>query len=182
MRKRQPLAAPNDIARYFMTDAEAGQLCILSGLLGEKREIFYPKQGAGLDLINIRDITASFIKNKGFKVYECETEHLARQKLFELTERGYWPVCFSSTDTSGEKPFEEFHTNEETPELKKFKSIGVIKAELKVEDKNLNNFEDTITELLEKGTWSKIELIHAVKALLPDFQHTHSNKSLDDKM
>lgn len=182
IRKKQPLAAPSDIARYFMTDKEAGQLCVLSGLLGEKREIFYPKLVPGFDLIKVKDITVSFIKSKGYQVYECETEDMARQKLIDLNKKGYWPVCFGTTDTSGEKAFEEFHTNEETPDYEKFKSIGVIKAKLTVTDEHLEAFEDAIAELLEKGTWSKVELFHAVKTLIPDFNHVHSDKSLDDKM
>ena len=42
IQKKQPIAAPNDIKRYFLSHQEAGELCLMSCLLGENRDLFFP--------------------------------------------------------------------------------------------------------------------------------------------
>ena len=138
--KKQPLSAPSDVRRYFVTSKEAGELCLLSGLLGKNREIFFPKLSPELNLISFNNIAIKYLDHLGYKPVICETEDDARKSIGKLLKEGKWPCYFFNSDTTGEKDFEEFFTEKEAINLDRFVNIGVIKSGLEFEEKKLEKF------------------------------------------
>lgn len=182
MQKMQPIVAPNDIKRYFVTPEEAGQLCLLSTLLGENRDIFFPKLTEDLNLISFADIATAFLADRGFKVYECSSEDEARHKVKELSTKGYWPCLFTKSDTTGEKAFEEFYMDNEEVNWSRFDRLGVVKNEAEYNEEQLKEFEDKILALKQAKNWDKEQLVSLFKNLLPEFDHLETGKYLDGKM
>ncbi|MDA9091623.1 UDP-N-acetylglucosamine 4,6-dehydratase, partial [Porticoccaceae bacterium] len=138
--KRQPISAPNDVRRYFVTPQESGELCLMSCLLGENRDIFFPKLSEDLDLITFSDIAERFVINLGFEPFHCSSEQEARDRSEELIKSKLWPCYFFQTDTSGEKDFEEFFTAGERLDMSRFDNLGVIKNEFIYDPIHLDNF------------------------------------------
>ena len=182
MLKKQPISAPNDILRYFLVPQESGELCMLSGLLGKNREIFFPKLSENLHLITFSDIARRYLISRGYEVYECDSENEARSKVNELIKKKKWPCYFFKTDTSGEKDFEEFHTNNEDICLEKYQNIGVICNSSSFNDTDLNNFIERINIIKQKQVWLKTEFVEAFKRVIPEFTHKETGKNLDEKM
>jgi FlaA1/EpsC-like NDP-sugar epimerase len=182
LNKRQPIVAPNDIKRYFVTPQESGELCLLSALLGENRDIFFPKLSEDLHLITFSDIGVRFLESKGYKAFECNSEDEARECIKDLPEKGFWPCLFTPSDTTGEKDFEEFFTEHEALDMERFEGLGVVKNGIAVGEEKLDYFLETINSLKEKGKWSKEELVELFFELLPDFAHEEKGKYLDGKM
>jgi FlaA1/EpsC-like NDP-sugar epimerase len=180
--KLQPIVAPNDIKRYFITPKESGELCLISCIFGNNRDIFFPKLSEELHLISFADIAISFLKNKGFEPFICSDEDEARRLIKTLPAKGIWPCLFSSSDTTGEKTFEEFYTSQDDLDINSFSSFGIIKNEAIFNDNLLASFEDEIIALKLTLKWSKKNLVEQFKKLLPDFSHQEANKYLDGKM
>lgn len=180
--KKQPLSAPNNIQRYFVTKQEAGELCLMSGLRGENREIFFPKLDPGKHLIYFTDIAVNFLTKKGYEPHICDSEDEARYNAEYLISRGKWPCYFFKSDTSGEKSFEEFFTNSEYLDLKKFQDIGIIRLEENYNSDALIRFERKIKALKLNGRWSKQDLVEQFRLLLPNFDHLETGKNLDQRM
>ncbi len=180
--KRQPLSAPSDIQRYFMTAQESGELCLLAGLLGENRDIFFPKRSDKLPLATFPDIARRYLRRLGFEPHQCATEREARVRFDELTKRGRWPCYFSPSDTTGEKDLEEFTTENEVLDLDRFKSIGVIKNALTANGDDLDRFAAEIDRMRSTGRWTKQELVDLFQEMIHTFQHKEVNKNLDDRM
>ncbi len=181
MQKKQPIVAPKGIKRYFITQEEAGILCLLSTLLGENKELFFPKLSAERDLIPLTDIALKFIKAQGYEPYICETEEEARKLAPVLPEKGKWAVYFSEADTTGEKEYEEFFTDEEEVIWDKFEDIGIVKMNLPFDEKKLESFLKEV-EFLRKDGWEKEDLVNLFKEVLPNFKHKETGKYLDEKM
>lgn len=180
--KKQPLSAPNDVRRYFVTPQESGELCLLSGLLGNNRDIFFPKLSEKLHLITFSEIAVRYIKERGYEPYECESENEARQRVNELLAKKQWPCYFFKSDTTGEKDFEEFFTHNENLDMKSFETVGVIKNKPDFDDAKLDNFMNGIETLRQKGTWTKDDIVKLYFELLPDFSHKETGKYLDQRM
>ncbi len=180
--KRQPLSAPNDVRRYFLTPQESGELCLLSGLLGQNRDIFFPKLSEKLHLITFSEIAVRFLKEHGYKPYECVSEEEARDKTEGLIAKKEWPCYFFESDTTGEKDFEEFFTDNEDLDMERFDTIGVIRNQLEFDEDKLNDFIYRIDSLRAKGTWTKDEIVKLYFDLLPDFYHKETGKYLDERM
>jgi FlaA1/EpsC-like NDP-sugar epimerase len=180
--KRQPLSAPNDVRRYFVTPQESGELCLMSGLLGDNRDIFFPKLNEQLDLITFSDIAERYLRDLGYEAYHCKSEDEARNSAMELINNRQWPCYFFKSDTTGEKDFEEFYTDAENIDMHKFKSVGVIKNEPLYDENKLNQFLLNIEELQSNGNWNKQEIIKLFFDLLPDFAHKETGKYLDQRM
>lgn len=180
--KRQPIVAPNDIKRYFVTPQESGELCLMSCIFGENRDIFFPKLSEDLHLISFADIAVKYLKNKGYEPYLCKDEDEARKLAKTLPEQGKWPCLFTSSDTTGEKDFEEFFTDNETLDMERFENLGVIKNEANFDAALLNEFENTIREFKEKRAWKKEQIIELFFKMIPDFGHKETGKYLDGKM
>jgi len=180
--KRQPIAAPSDIKRYFVTPKESGELCLMSCIFGENRDIFFPKLSESLHLITFSEIAVKYLKNIGYDAYMCSSEQEARDLVKTLPEQGKWPCLFTKSDTTGEKDFEEFYTNEERLDMDKFKNMGVIKNKLEYDVNKLNNFEDTINELKLSGNWNKELILKEFFNMIPTLKYTDTGKYLDGKM
>ena len=180
--KRQPFSIPNDIKRYFITSSEAGELCLLSCLLGLNREIFFPKPNKELKLTSFVDIAHNYLVNKGYEPYECSSEDEARKKVEDIISIKKWPCYYFASDTTGEKNFEEFFTSDEILDMSKFKNIGIIKKVYETKNDGLDIFLDSINDLKRKGIWTKNDLLKIYFNLLPKFNHKEKNKYLDEKM
>lgn len=180
--KQQPIVAPNDVKRYFVIPKESGELCLMSCILGENRDIFFPKMSEELHLITFAEIAVRYLNQRGLEPYLCGTEDEARLMIKKLDLTKLWPCLFASSDTSGEKDFEEFFTDKETLDLDRFKNLGIIKSELENFDEPINYFEQSIREMKEKMVWSKQGIIDLFEYMLNGFEHQETGKYLDDKM
>ncbi|MDB2504024.1 UDP-N-acetylglucosamine 4,6-dehydratase [Gammaproteobacteria bacterium] len=180
--KKQPFAAPNDVRRYFVTPQESGELCLLSGLLGENRDIFFPKLSEKLHLITFSEIAVRYLRERGYQPYECESEDEARERAEELIANKQWPCYFFKSDTTGEKDFEEFFTDNEDLDIERFETVGVIRNQPDFDETKLDEFMDGIEVLREKGTWIKDDIVKLYFGLLPEFAHKETGKYLDQRM
>ena len=180
--KGQPLSAPNDVRRYFVTPKEAGQLCLLSCLTGENRDIYFPKLDEELNLVTFSSIAEKYLENLGYEPVLCGTEDEARARVGELKKVHKYPVYFFASDTTGEKDFEEFFTENEVLDMDRFQSIGVIKNKPEYEEEKLNRFTQTIGEMKARGSWSRAELIDLFNWMIPNFNHKETGKFLDGRM
>jgi FlaA1/EpsC-like NDP-sugar epimerase len=182
MEKEQPLAAPNDVRRYFVTPQESGELCLMSCLLGENRDVFFPKLDYNLNLITFSEIAERYLQNLGYEPVQCVTEAEARCRVKELKVQKKYPVYFFKSDTTGEKDFEEFYTENEILDMERFNSIGVIKNEPVYNEQKLKLFTDTIYTLRSKGEWTRSNLIELFNLMIPEFNHKETGKFLDGRM
>jgi FlaA1/EpsC-like NDP-sugar epimerase len=182
IQKRQPLSAPNDIKRYFVTPKESGELCLMSCLLGKNRDIFFPKLSEKLHLITFADIAVKYLENLGYEPYLCESEDEARDLAKTLPDQGKWPCYFFSSDTTGEKDFEEFFTDKETLNMTRFENLGVIKNEPIFDDEKLEMFTAQINEMKNKREWTKEQIVELFFEMIPDFGHKETGKYLDGRM
>lgn len=180
--KRQPISAPNDVRRYFVTPQESGELCLMSCLLGQNRDIFFPKLSEQLHLTTFSDIAERFIENLGYEAYHCSTEEEARDRANELITSKRWPCYFFKSDTTGEKDFEEFFTDKETLDMGRFKNLGVIKNEANYSSNMLDNFLEVINDLSAQTVWEKAPIVDLFNKMIPDFDHKETGKYLDGRM
>lgn len=182
LEKKQPIVAPSDVKRYFVVPQESGELCLLSSLLGQNRDIFFPKLSEELHLITFAEIAKKYLRSKGFEPYLCENEDEARDLIKELPQKGKWPCLFSPSNTTGEKDFEEFFTSNETIDLDRFQNLGVVKNGLVENSDKLDYFLDAISEMRNRGKWAKEEIVSLFHEMIPDFGHEEKGKYLDSKM
>lgn len=180
--KRQPISAPNDVRRYFVTPQEAGELCLMSCLMGENRDIFFPKLSEKLHLITFSDIAVRYLRALGYEPFECTSEEEARSRAADLIERKYWPCYFFASDTTGEKDFEEFFTDKEDLDMMRFNSVGVIRNSASFDQKMLDHFQEGLSRLRAETSWNKDDLVDLFFTLLPDFAHKETGKYLDQRM
>ncbi|NVK31272.1 MAG: UDP-N-acetylglucosamine 4,6-dehydratase [Gammaproteobacteria bacterium] len=182
IQKRQPLVAPNDIKRYFVTPQESGELCLMSCIFGENRDVFFPKLSESLHLITFSDIAVKYLANLGYEPQLCETEDEARDLIKTLPEQGKWPCLFVKSDTTGEKDFEEFFTDQEVLDMERFYNIGVIKNELIFNSELLDFFESQIQKFKADLSWQKTDIVDLFYKMIPGFGHKETGKYLDGKM
>ena len=180
--KKQPIVAPNDIRRYFVIPEESGELCLMSCIFGENRDVFFPKLNENLNLIKFSDIAVLYLKERGLEPIICDTEEEARSYFNENGTDKHWPCLFTKSDTSGEKDFEEFFTENEELDMDKFDKLGVIKNELNYENEKLDFFEKEILRLKTSKSWDKKEIKELFNHMIPNFGHKETGKYLDNKM
>ena len=180
--KRQPFSAPNDVRRYFVTPQESGELCLMSGLLGNNREIFFPKLSEHLHLITFSDIAERYLRQMGYEPFRCASEEEARDRAAELIAKKQWPCYFFSSDTTGEKDFEEFFTDKEDLDMSRFDGVGAIKNQPIYDSQKLDDFSSGVQALREKGSWDKQAILDLFFDLLPEFAHKETGKYLDQRM
>jgi FlaA1/EpsC-like NDP-sugar epimerase len=180
--KHQPISAPNDVRRYFVTPQESGELCLMSCLLGENRDIFFPKLSEALNLTRFSDIAARYLAQLGFGAFECATEDEARDRADELISQKKWPCYFFKSDTTGEKDFEEFYTDREVLDMARFDSIGIIKTAPEFDAALLQHFTDTVSTIRSEPSWGKAGLVDLFNEMIPDFSHKETGKYLDARM
>ena len=181
--KRQPIACPIDIKRYFITEVEAAHLCLFSTLFGDNRDNYFPKVGKEIVSQSISDIALRFIQSNGFKPIECATEDEARYYSKKSNWDGKWPIYFFQSDTTGEKDLEEFYSSSEKLDINKYYDIGIIKNS-PIEDKlYIHEFLKQINSLLYKSdSWSKEKIVKIFNDVLPELNHIEKNKFLDQRM
>jgi FlaA1/EpsC-like NDP-sugar epimerase len=182
IQKRQPIVAPNDIKRYFVTPQESGELCLMSCLLGGNRDIFFPKLTESLHSVTFSEIAEKYLRELGYEAYECASEDEARELVDVLPQQGKWPCLFSKSDTTGEKDFEEFFMYDEVLDMDTYQSIGIIKSRYDINPEKLDYFLDSIASMKSSGQWTKEALVDLFHEMLPGFDHKEKGKYLDSKM
>ncbi|MBL7754684.1 MAG: UDP-N-acetylglucosamine 4,6-dehydratase [Chitinophagaceae bacterium] len=182
MQKMQPLVAPNDIRRYFVTPRESGELCLMSCLLGENRSIFFPKLSEDLHLITFAEIADKYLRQAGYEPYPCGSEDEARALMQSLPQKKQWPCLYTTSDTTGEKDFEEFYMDGEQLDLHRFKNLGIVQSTLQFDANSLDAFQESFFEWKRSGNCSKEMIVNAFKNLLPEFDHKETGRYLDAKM
>jgi len=180
--KRQPISAPNDVRRYFVTPQESGELCLMSCIFGENRDIFFPKLSEALDLTRFSDIAVRYLAALGFEAHACASEEEARDRASELIAKKQWPCYFFASDTTGEKDFEEFFTENETLDMQRFANLGVIKNPPVYDQARLDYFLCTLQVIRNKPTWEKMPIVDLFNHMIPDFAHKETGKYLDSRM
>ena len=181
IQKLQPLSAPSDVRRFFVSPEESGQICLLSCMLGENRAIFFPKLEEA-QMMTFDKIGTQLLKVHGYEVLECDSDEEAIEKAEDLKKGSVkYPVHYAVSDTSGEKPFEEFVTDTETADMDRFVSLGVI-VDKPIPDKSkVEILFSKLNSAFERKT-TKEEVIFIMKEYLPNFEHIETGKSLDSKM
>ena len=181
--KHQPISAPNDVKRYFVTPKESGELCMMSAIFGENLDIFFPDQAGELELTRFSDIAIRFLEQAGSEPVVCESEDEARERVSELIPQKKWPVYFFGSDTTGEKAFEEFFMGNETLDLDTFNGIGVIKNQPSFDDNVLDQFEAEVSAIRDSdGPWDKAQIVESYLKVLPELSHEEKGKYLDSRM
>ena len=182
IQKLQPLSAPSDVLRYFVSPEESGQICLLSCILGDNRNIFFPKL-AEAQMMSFDAIGTELLKAHGYDVLECGSDEEAIDKAEDLKKGStLYPVHYAASDTSGEKPFEEFVTDTETADMNRFDSLGVITGKTIPDRRKIDILFRDLDAALMKETPSKEEVVHIMETYLPNFRHIETGKSLDSKM
>ncbi|MGV6986384.1 UDP-N-acetylglucosamine 4,6-dehydratase [Providencia hangzhouensis] len=182
LKKQQPIVAPNDIKRYFVTPQESGELCLMSCIFGENRDIFFPKLSEALHLITFADIAVKYLKQRGYEPHLCKNEDEARKLAKTLPDQVKWPCLFTSSDTTGEKDFEEFFTDKETLDMERFENLGIIKNKANYQPELLSLFETEIAKMKAQKAWNKEQIVALFFKMIPDFDHQETGKYLDSKM
>ena len=183
LEKKQPWACPLGIRRFFVSPQESGELCLIASILGESGDIFYPKLDEEKDMIPFDEIAFDLLKALGLEADICQTEEEARQKALNLNDNPTaWPVFFFESDTSGEKSFEEFFTDEETRDEEKFFNLGFVKNEKNKNFNEINTIFADLKNLFESTNVTKEKVIHILQSYLPTFEHMETGKGLDSKM
>ncbi|MCX8059012.1 MAG: UDP-N-acetylglucosamine 4,6-dehydratase [Spirochaetes bacterium] len=180
--KKQPITTPDDVKRYFIIPSESGVLCLLNVLCGENKEIFFPKLDPINDMITFWDIAQNFLNKIGYDIYLCKNEDEARELAKILPDKGKWPCYISKTDTTGEKEFEEFYTNNDIIDLDRFDDIGVMKLNYSLDLTLIDEFLVEIDKIKNKKRIEKKEIVDLFKKVLPEFTHIEKEKYLDQKM
>jgi FlaA1/EpsC-like NDP-sugar epimerase len=182
LEKMQPIVAPNDIKRYFVTPQESGELCLMSCIFGKNRDIFFPKLSEDLHLISFSDIAIKYLKQKGFEPFLCSDEDESRELSKVLPKKGQWACFFSGSDTTGEKDFEEFFTINETLDMERFAKLGVIKNNPEFNAQLIEEFEKKIDTMKSSLEWTKEDIVALFFKMIPDFGHKETGRYLDSKM
>lgn len=182
MSKLQPLSAPIDVKRYFVSPEESGQICMLACMLGNNREIFFPKLEEA-QMMTFDTIARELLKENGYEVLECKSDGEAIEKATDLKNGSKkYPVHFSKVDTSGEKLFEEFYTDSETTDMNRFKSLGVVTGKDIPNKERVEKLLDDLNKEFDCFDTTKEKIITIIKEYLPNFEHIETGKSLDSKM
>ena len=189
LQKKQPLAAPSDVKRYFVSPEESGQICMLACILGNGGEVFFPKLGED-QMLTFSSICDDFIKANGFEKDACSTDAEAKQKadaldltssILPLTSLKY-PAVYFSSDTTGEKAYEEFYVPGEKIDMQRFAALGVVCQTTRHEMGEVNGFFDKLEGIFQKEDFTKAQVVEAIKEFIPNFEHEEKGKNLDQKM
>lgn len=182
LEKRQPLSCPSNVRRYFVSPEESGQICLLSCMLGDSGDIFYPKLDSG-SMKFFKDITLDFLYANNFEADICSTEEEAKKKASALTtDQREYPVFFFATDTSGEKLFEEFFSDNDVIDTSKFNGLGIIKSPASKSRGKISEVVDSLKELFRKEQLDKSDLVLLLQSMISDFSHIETGKTLDQRM
>lgn len=182
LQKLQPISAPSDVKRYFVSPEESGQICMLACMLGKNREIFFPRLEEE-QMMTFDKIATAFLKEHGFDILECASDEQAIELSEELKHGSLkYPVHYSGSNTSGEKPYEEFYTDTEIADLHRFNALGVVTGKAIPNKEKVKQLFEKLDISFNQGETTKEEVISIMKEYLPNFEHIETGKSLDSKM
>ncbi|MDY5969995.1 MAG: polysaccharide biosynthesis protein, partial [Bacteroidales bacterium] len=179
---KQPLSAPNDVKRYFVSPEESGQICMLACILGKSGEVFFPKLGEE-QMLTFSSICDDFVRAEGRAKREFNTDEEAKQYAAAMPYDGKeYPVVYFKSDTTGEKPYEEFYVPGEKINMNRFLSLGVIEERQMRPMSEVVTFFEKIEAIFHDSTFTKEEVVKAIKDFIPNFEHEEKGKNLDQKM
>ena len=182
LQKKQPLAAPSDVKRYFVSPEESGQICMLACILGNGGEVFFPKLGED-QMLTFSAICDDFVKAEGLKKVECDNDAAAKHYAAEMNyESDSYPVVYFKSDTTGEKAYEEFYVPGEKVNMDRFTALGVIEQTTRRTIKEVNDFFSELEAIFHKDDFTKAQVVESIKKFIPNFEHEEKGKNLDQKM
>lgn len=188
LQKKQPLAAPSDVKRYFVSPEESGQICMLACILGNGGEVFFPKLGED-QMLTFSSICDDFVKAQGFEKDECATDSEAKAKANAITyestansQQPKYPVVYFKSDTTGEKAYEEFYVPGEKVNMDRFSALGVVEQTTRRNMTEVNDFFSELEAIFQKEDFTKAEVVESIKKFIPNFEHEEKGKNLDQKM
>lgn len=182
LQKRQPLAAPNDVKRYFVSPEESGQICLLACVLGKSGEIFFPKLGEE-QMMRFSDICDEFVREQGFDKHMCSSDEEAKQFAASLDSKSQsYPVLYTGSNTTGEKAYEEFYVEGEKINTTRFQSLGVVEQSQRHSMPDVNQLFKQLESIFARPDFTKPEVVDAIKSFIPTFEHEEKGKNLDSKM
>ena len=189
LQKRQPLAAPSDVKRYFVSPEESGQICMLACILGKGGEVFFPKFGED-QMLTFSSICDDFIIANGFEKDPCSSDAEAKKKAAALNSRfsnlnfqlPKYPAVYFGSDTTGEKAYEEFYVPGEKVDMQRFQALGVVEQTTRHNMNEVNIFFDKLEAIFHKDDFTKAQVVDAIKEFIPNFEHVEKGKNLDQKM
>lgn len=182
LQKKQPLAAPNDVKRYFVSPEESGQICMLACILGNGGEVFFPKLGED-QMLTFSKICDDFVKAEGFQKVECQDDNSAKDFADQMSyDSEKYPVVYFKSDTTGEKAYEEFYVPGEQINMQRFKALGVVEKTTRRPMSEVNSFFIELENIFAKDNFTKAQVVEAIKGFIPNFQHEEKGKNLDQKM
>jgi FlaA1/EpsC-like NDP-sugar epimerase len=187
LQKKQPLAAPSDVKRYFVSPEESGQICMLACILGRPGEVFFPKLDED-QMLTFSNICEDFVKANGLEKDACTSEEEARHKAAALNldhlnlEPTKYPTVFFTSDTTGEKAYEEFYVPGEKINMDRFQSLGVVEETTRHTMPEVNALFDKLEAIFHSDDFTKAQVVGAIKEFIPSFEHQEKEKNLDQKM
>jgi len=182
LQKKQPLAAPSDVKRYFVSPEESGQICMLACILGNGGEVFFPKLSED-QMLTFSSICDDFVKAEGFKKIECQNDPEAKQYATQMSyESDTYPVVYFKSDTTGEKAYEEFYIPGEKINMERFSALGVVEETTRRAMPEINSFFAELEDIFQKEDFTKAEVVESIKKFIPNFEHEEKGKNLDQKM
>ena len=192
LQKKQPLVAPSDVKRYFVSPEESGQICMLACILGNGGEVFFPKLGED-QMLTFSSICDEFVKANGFQKDLCSSDKEAILKASQLdltdsqlstvnSQLPKYPTVYFKSDTTGEKAYEEFYVPGEKIDMQRFRALGVVEQTTRHEMSEVNGFFEKLEDIFAKEDFTKVQVVEAIKEFLPNFQHEETGKNLDQKM
>lgn len=182
LQKKQPLAAPNDVKRYFVSPEESGQICMLASILGRSGEVFFPKLGEE-QMLTFSSICDNFIKELGLHKHICSTDDEAKQYAQRMSWGAIdYPVVYTGSNTTGEKAYEEFYIHGEQLDMNRFDSLGVIEKTARKDKTEVDAFFHKLEHIFAQPNFTKAEVVEAIKDFLPNFEHVEKGMNLDSKM
>ena len=182
LQKKQPLAAPNDVKRYFVSPEESGQICMLACILGNGGEVFFPKLGED-QMLTFSKICDDFVKAEGFTKEECPNDESAKDFADKMSyDSDKYPVVYFKSDTTGEKAYEEFYVPGEKINMQRFKALGVVEQTSRRPMNEVDIFFKELENIFARTDFTKAQVVETIKGFIPNFQHEEKGKNLDQKM
>ena len=182
LQKKQPLAAPSDVKRYFVSLEESGQICMLACILGNGGEVFFPKLDTD-KMLTFSAICDDFIKAEGFTKVECKNDVEAKRYAAQMSyESDFYPVVYFKSDTTGEKAYEEFYVPGEQINTERFMALGVVEYTSRKNMDEVNSFFNELESIFQQDNFSKADVVESIKKFIPNFEHEEKGKNLDQKM
>lgn len=182
LQKKQPLAAPSDVKRYFVSPEESGQICMLACILGKGGEIFFPKLGKN-QMLTFSSICDNFVLSEGFTKKECSSEEEAKQYAANMCyDSETYPVVYFKSDTTGEKAYEEFYDPGEKIDMQRFQALGVVEQTTRHDMEEVDSFFERLEGIFKNDDFTKAQVVDAIREFIPNFKHDEKGKNLDQKM